>query len=140
MACGVEDGRGWCIWEGDGRREAGRKEAPISVPILSGGKLQVTRRGAAVDASLTTLSPTSTMVGALPWLLASLFLAGVRASVLTLQSPRLTVIGADATPLRNEPCVSFHLNAHICVINHHRRIAQAFSSRKGSRSRRTRSG
>ncbi|PIL23456.1 hypothetical protein GSI_14767 [Ganoderma sinense ZZ0214-1] len=43
------------------------------------------------------------MVGALPWFFASLFLAGVRASVLTLQSPRLSVIGADATPLRNEP-------------------------------------
>ncbi|KAI1786739.1 oligosaccharyl transferase delta subunit [Ganoderma leucocontextum] len=43
------------------------------------------------------------MVGALSWFLASLLVAGVQASVLTLQSPRFTITGADATPLRNEP-------------------------------------
>ncbi len=84
---------------------------------IIGRQLAVTRRGAAVDAFLTTLtlSPTSTMVGALSWFLASLLVAGVQASALTLQSPRFTIIGPDATPLRNEPCVSLTPNVHICI-------------------------
>ena len=50
-------------------------------------------------------SPTSTMVGTLSWLLCSLLVAGVHASVLTLQSPRFTIFASDASQLRSEPCV-----------------------------------
>ena len=77
-------------------------------PILSGGKLPWTRRVAAAgDALFTILSLTTTMVGALSWFLAALFATGVQASILTLQSPRFTIVGEDATPLRNEPYVSY---------------------------------
>ncbi|TBU25619.1 oligosaccharyl transferase delta subunit [Dichomitus squalens] len=48
------------------------------------------------------------MVGPLSWLLASLAVLAVQASVLTLQSPRLTVSSSDAAQLRSEPLSLAH--------------------------------